>query len=58
MVVRNTVASKLKKEIEQMKKTHRRIDILGDNIEDSLNTRLWKGKKVYMIQNQKKQDSV
>ena len=45
MVVRNTVASKLKKEIEQMKKTHRRIDILGDNIEDSLNTRLWKGKK-------------
>ena len=45
MVVRNTVASKLTKEIEQMKKTHKRIDILGDNIEDSLNTRLWKGKK-------------
>lgn len=45
MVVRNTVASKLKKEIEQMKKTHRRIDIIEDNIEDSLNVRLWKGKK-------------
>lgn len=41
MVIRNTVASKLKKEIEQMKKTHRRIDV----IEDSLNTRLWKGKE-------------
>ena len=45
MVVKNTVASKLKKEIEQMKKTHRRIDVIEDNIEDSLNTRLWKGKK-------------
>lgn len=45
MVIRNTVASKLKKEIEQMKKTHRRIDVIEDNIEDSLNTRLWKGKE-------------
>lgn len=41
MVVKNTVASKLTKEIEQMKKTHRRIEV----IEDNLNTRLWKGNK-------------
>lgn len=45
MIVKNTIASKLKKEIEQMKKTHRRIDVIEDTIEDSLNTRLWKGKK-------------
>lgn len=45
MAIRNTVASKLKKEIEQMKKTHRRIDVIEDTIEDSFNTRLWKGKK-------------